>query len=126
MSNINTSNKKRSQWLEVWRRLKRNKMAVVGLVILIILVLLAVFANVIANYDNVVIKQNLSQRLQAPSAAHWLGTDEFGRDIFAFIVTHRGLLPAGMDDTSDCEIDDFGWTCVSRIIEDGWTIKYLK
>lgn len=86
MSNINTSNKKRSQWLEVWRRLKRNKMAVIGLVILIILVLLAVFANVIANYDNVVIKQNLSQRLQAPSAAHWLGTDEFGRDIFARLV----------------------------------------
>lgn len=86
MSNINTSNKKRSQWLEVWRRLKRNKMAVLGLVILIILVLLAVFANVIANYDNVVIKQNLSQRLQAPSAAHWLGTDEFGRDIFARLV----------------------------------------
>lgn len=86
MSNINTSNKKRSQWLEVWRRLKRNKMAVVGLVILIILVLLAVFANVIANYDNVVIKQNLSQRLQAPSAAHWLGTDEFGRDIFARLI----------------------------------------
>lgn len=86
MSNINTSNKKRSQWLEVWRRLKRNKMAVLGLVILIILVLLAVFANVIANYDNVVIKQNLSQRLQAPSATHWLGTDEFGRDIFARLV----------------------------------------
>lgn len=86
MSNINTSNKKRSQWLEVWRRLKRNKMAVLGLAILIILVLLAVFANVIANYDNVVIKQNLSQRLQAPSAAHWLGTDEFGRDIFARLV----------------------------------------
>lgn len=86
MSNINTSNRKRSQWLEVWRRLKRNKMAVLGLVILIILVLLAVFANVIANYDNVVIKQNLSQRLQAPSAAHWLGTDEFGRDIFARLV----------------------------------------
>ncbi len=52
--------------------------------------------------------------------------NQIGRDIFAFIVTHRGLLPAGMDDTSDCEIDDFGWTCVSRIIEDGWTIKYLK
>ena len=42
--------------------------------------------GVIVNYDNVVIKQNLSQRLQAPSAAHWLGTDEFGRDIFARLV----------------------------------------
>lgn len=86
MSNTNTSNKKRSQWVEVWRRLKRNKMAVLGLIILIILVLLAVFADVIANYDNVVIKQNLTHRLQGPSAAHWLGTDEFGRDIFARLV----------------------------------------
>jgi len=86
MSNTNTSNKKRSQWVEVCRRLKRNKMAVLGLIILIILVLLAVFADVIANYDNVVIKQNLAHRLQGPSAAHWLGTDEFGRDIFARLV----------------------------------------
>ncbi len=86
MSNTNTSNKKRSQWVEVWRRLKRNKMAVLGLIILIILVLLAVFADVIANYDNVVIKQNLAHRLQGPSAVHWLGTDEFGRDIFARLV----------------------------------------
>lgn len=86
MSNTSTSNKKRSQWVEVWRRLKRNKMAVLGLVILIILFLLAIFADLIANYDNVVIKQNLAQRLQAPSAQHWLGTDEFGRDIFARLV----------------------------------------
>lgn len=86
MSNTNTSNKKRSQWVEVWRRLKRNKMAVLGLVILIVLVLLALFADVIANYDNVVIKQNLAHRLQGPSAAHWLGTDEFGRDIFARLI----------------------------------------
>lgn len=86
MSNSNTSNKKRSQWVEVWRRLKRNKMAIVGLVILVALLLLAIFADVIADYDNVVIKQNLAHRLQGPSAAHWLGTDEFGRDIFARLV----------------------------------------
>ncbi|WP_294704110.1 nickel transporter permease [uncultured Fusobacterium sp.] len=86
MSNSNTSNKKRSQWVEVWRRLKRNKMAIVGLVILVALFLLAIFADVIADYDNVVIKQNLAHRLQGPSAAHWLGTDEFGRDIFARLV----------------------------------------
>ena len=97
MSNTNTSNKKRSQWVEVWRRLKRNKMAVLGLIILIILVLLAVFADVIANYDNVVIKQNLAHRLQGPSAAHWLGTDEFGRDIFARLVHGtRGSLQVGI------------------------------
>ena len=38
MAKTNTSNKKRSQWVEVWRRLKRNKMAVLGLIILIMYV----------------------------------------------------------------------------------------
>ena len=80
------NNKKRSQWVEVWRRLKKNKMAVLGLAILIILFLAALFADQIANYDTVVIKQNLADRLQPPSGKHWLGTDEFGRDIFARIV----------------------------------------
>lgn len=82
----NTKNKKRSQWVEVWRRLTKNKMAILGLIILVILILAAIFADQIANYDNVVIKQNLMERLQAPSGKHWLGTDEFGRDIFARIV----------------------------------------
>ena len=88
INNNNLSTKKRNQWKEVWVRLKRNKMAVVGLVILIILVFLAIFANVIADYDTVVIKQNLQRghRLAPPSSAHIFGTDEFGRDIFARII----------------------------------------
>ena len=88
INNNNLSTKKRNQWKEVWVRLKRNKMAVVGLVILIILVFLAIFANVIADYDTVVIKQNLQKghRLAPPSSAHIFGTDEFGRDIFARII----------------------------------------
>lgn len=79
-------NRKRSQWREVWRMLVKNKMAMVGLFILVVLVLLALFADVIADYDTVVIKQNLASRLQGPTAAHWLGTDEFGRDIFARLI----------------------------------------
>lgn len=78
--------KKRGQWSEVWRMLTKNKMAMLGLVILIILVFLALFANVIFDYNTVVIKQNLAERLQAPSAKHLLGTDEFGRDILARLV----------------------------------------
>ena len=84
--NTKQTNKKRSQWREVRRMLKKNKMALVGLGILVILVLLALFADVIADYDTVVIKQNLANRLKGPSAEHWLGTDEFGRDIFARLV----------------------------------------
>lgn len=88
MSTVKNKNvgKKRSQWAELWKNLKRNKMALFGLIILVIIVLLAVFADQIANYDQVVIKQNLKMRLKPPSAQHWLGTDEFGRDIFARLV----------------------------------------
>ncbi len=85
MKNENVG-KKRSQWAELWKNLKRNKMALLGLVIIVIIVLLAIFADQIANYDQVVIKQNLRMRLKPPSAQHWLGTDEFGRDIFARLV----------------------------------------
>lgn len=81
-----TENKKRSQWAEIWRRLKQNKMAMFGLVIISIIVLSAVFADFIADYNDVVIKQNLGERLQGPSFKYWLGTDEFGRDIFARMI----------------------------------------
>lgn len=78
--------KKRSQMQEVWRRLKKNRMAMLGLVIVCILVLIAIFADVLFDYNDVVIKQNTAIRLQGPSASHWLGTDEFGRDILARLV----------------------------------------
>ncbi len=78
--------KRRSQTGEVWRRLKQNKMAMVGLALLAILVLLALFANVIADYNDVAIKQNTEIRREGPSADHWMGTDHLGRDIFARII----------------------------------------
>ena len=76
--------KKRSQLKEVWRRFCRNKQAMIGLAMLLLLIFAAVFANVIAPYDPV--EQNLLIRLQGPSAAHWFGTDELGRDIFSRIL----------------------------------------
>lgn len=85
-ASVPTAPRKRSIWLEVFRRMSKNKMAMFGLAIIIVLVLTAVFADVIAPYEEVAIKQNLAQRLQGPSAKHWLGTDEFGRDIFARLV----------------------------------------
>lgn len=78
--------KKRSMALEIWRRLRKNKMAMLGLVILVILALTAIFADVIADYDTKVIAQDIKNRLQGPSMQHWCGTDEFGRDIFARLV----------------------------------------
>ena len=83
--------KKRSQFEEVWRRLKKNKMAMIGLALVVFLILLAVFADFLFDYDSVVIKQNTAIRLQGPSAEHWFGTDEFGRDILARLV-HGGRI----------------------------------
>ena len=78
--------KKRSMAADVWMRLCRNKMAMIGLVILLLLVFCALFANQLADYETLVIKQDMSIRLQGPSEQHWLGTDEYGRDILARLI----------------------------------------
>ena len=78
--------KKRSWFAEIWRRLRKNKAAVIGLVMLLIIFLAAIFADVLYDYDEVVIKPDYASTLQTPSAEHPLGTDELGRDILARIV----------------------------------------
>ena len=75
-----------SQLRLFWRSFRKNKLAVISLVFIVCLVLVALFADVIADYDTVVIKNDISNRLLPPSAEHWFGTDAFGRDIFARIV----------------------------------------
>jgi peptide/nickel transport system permease protein len=78
--------KKKSLAQELWLRFLKNKTAVVGLVIFTLIVAVAVFAPWIADYNKVVVKMNIAERLQHPSAVHWLGTDELGRDILARMV----------------------------------------
>ncbi len=75
---------KKSQSAEIWRRFRRNKSAVVGLIMLIILISLAIFSPIIATHDP--LEQNLLNRLKAPTKEHILGTDELGRDVFSRIV----------------------------------------
>ncbi|WP_175651481.1 ABC transporter permease [Pseudomonas sp. Marseille-P9899] len=70
--------------LRVLRHLLRNPMTLVGLVVALVLVVVALFAPLIATHDPVV--QNLANALKAPSAEHWFGTDEYGRDIFSRLV----------------------------------------
>tara|TARA_Y100001933_G_C18940609_1_gene539356 strand:+ start:111 stop:1007 length:897 start_codon:yes stop_codon:yes gene_type:complete len=78
--------KKRSQSADVWKRLKRSKTAVLGIVLIAIFLGMALFAPVIADYEGEALKINVMERLQGPSADHIFGTDEFGRDIFARVV----------------------------------------
>lgn len=77
--------KKNSQAKEIWRRFRKSKTAMLGLILLIFVVGIAVFADVIVPYENA-IAQDIPNRLAAPSAEHLFGTDEVGRDLFARIV----------------------------------------
>jgi len=78
--------KKTSQWFDVWRRLKQSKTAVIGLVIFVLLCLMALTAPLFLDYQEDVIRINVQNRLQPPSAEHWMGTDDVGRDAFARVV----------------------------------------
>jgi peptide/nickel transport system permease protein len=79
--------KQRSLWGEVWRRLKKNKLALVGLGFLVLLFAIAITTIIIdmvthgGVYNTYVIKQNLRMRLQMPSLQQPFGLDEFGRSI---------------------------------------------
>lgn len=71
-------------WGDVWRRLRRNKLAIFGTAIILTLVLTALLAPWIAPYDPAL--QNLQLSLQGPSLKHWFGTDILGRDYFSRVV----------------------------------------
>lgn len=77
--------KKPSQAKEIWRRFKKSKGAVIGLVMFSAIMLVLLLANVITPYS-MATKQHLAIKLSPPSAEHWLGTDGFGRDLFARII----------------------------------------
>lgn len=68
----------------VWKRLRRNRLAMLGLGIIVAFVVLAVLAPWIAPYDPV--QSNFAKRLAGPSAEHWLGNDELGRDLFSRLL----------------------------------------
>jgi ABC-type dipeptide/oligopeptide/nickel transport system permease subunit len=68
---------------DVWRRFRRNRLAMVGLAFIVLLVIVAIFAPLIAPYS---FTERSSEFRQGPSADHWFGTDAIGRDVFSRIV----------------------------------------
>mgnify|MGYP001541773979 CR=1 FL=1 len=86
--------RKRSQWRDVLHRLTRNKLAMLGLVIVLVLVLAAVFADFVAPYDPDV--QDYTNMKAYPSFAHPLGTDDVGRDTLSRII-YGGVIMRVMD-----------------------------
>lgn len=69
-----------SYWQDAWRRLKKNKLAMVGLWMIIFLSVMALFGPYLAPYTYA--EQSLTDQNQGLSQAHWFGTDDLGRDIF--------------------------------------------
>ena len=76
-----------------WRRLRRRKSAMLGLVIIVLLVSLALLAPLISPYDPA--KQSWTLVRKPPSWAHWLGTDESGRDLLSRTIwgARASLMP---------------------------------
>ncbi len=76
--------RKKSKLREVWRRLRKNKLAVVALIVLVLLLLVALLGPLIAPYSYET--QNAKNSYAKPSAEHLLGTDKLGRDIFSRLI----------------------------------------
>jgi peptide/nickel transport system permease protein len=74
----------RSLWQDAVRQFVKNRLAVGGFIVIILFIFAAFFGPYLAPYD--FLDQDLSNTLQTPSAEHWLGTDELGRDIFSRVL----------------------------------------
>lgn len=74
----------RSEWLQAWRRLRANRLALLGLAVVILLLLIAALAEWLAPYDPAYSLRGM--RGASPSAEHWLGTDTNGRDLLSRVV----------------------------------------
>src|SRR5690625_562838 len=73
-----------SPWRETWREFRRNRIALVGMIIVLFFIFLAIFATFLAKEG--INEQVMTDRLQPPSKEYWLGTDDFGRDILSRII----------------------------------------
>ncbi len=83
----NTSEKKyqpTNPWLDKWRQVIHNRMAVIGFILLGLMTIMAIFAPFVAPYNPS--EMDLKHNLEKPSAEHWLGTDKLGRDVLSRVV----------------------------------------
>ena len=81
---MNSTGKKKTRFQIVWKRLKKNKMAMIGLYVIILMIFIAMIAPYIAPYEYD--KQDYSAIQQGPGEEHLLGTDDYGRDILSRLL----------------------------------------
>jgi len=84
IKNVNHADIVTESYLQtVWRRFRRHKLGMISLVVVLVLGLLALLAPVIAPYDPTAISGSFAA---PPSAEHWLGTDQIGRDVLSRLL----------------------------------------
>ncbi|USG63594.1 ABC transporter permease [Brevibacillus ruminantium] len=125
-----------SFWADVWRRLKMNKVAMFSLVFILVLVACAIFIPMLSSNDY--FTTDLAGKNKKPSAEHWFGTDDLGRDVFvrvwygarislevgfaaAFIDLIIGVIWGGLAGFYGGKIDEF----MMRVADILYAIPYL-
>jgi dipeptide transport system permease protein len=123
-------------WPDVWRRLKQNKLAMTGLILIISMVIMAIAGTKINGFKYY--EQDYSLINMKPDSVHWFGTDELGRDLFtrvwygaryslfigiaaAFIDFVLGVLYGGISGMASRRVD----AVMMRIAEIIYSIPYL-
>jgi len=115
ISDIAQAEQGTSLWKDAWIRLRRNKMAVFGLVTLVLFIVIALLTPWIAPYSYQA--QNLELGASPPSAAHWLGTDIFGRDLMTQIMYGgRISLAVGFVATADPLLIGVTWGAIAGYV----------
>lgn len=123
-------------WKDAWRRLKANKVALVSLIVIVIMILASFIVPKFSSfsYD----QNNLEMANMAPSATHWFGTDQLGRDIFvrsffgakysliigfaaAFINLIIGIIYGGISGFAGGKVDNF----MMRIVDVLYSIPLI-
>lgn len=82
----NSVYKKRSLWGDIWKRIRRNKAAVIGMILFTVIFVACFSSPLFYNYNEDIIAVDIPNQLQSPSREHIFGLDELGRDIFARVL----------------------------------------
>lgn len=123
-------------WPDVWRRLKQNKLAMSGLIIITLMIIMAIIGPSLNEFDYRT--NNYSLINNSPDGTHWFGTDELGRDLFTrvwygtrysliiglaatLIVFSIGVLYGGISGMASARVDSI----MMRIAEIIYSIPYL-
>ena len=115
ITDINEAEQGSSLWHDAWLRLRKNKMALFGGVTLLVFIIIAILTPLIAPYSYET--QNLDLGATPPSAAHWLGTDIFGRDLLTQIMYGgRISLAVGFVATSVALVIGITWGAIAGYV----------